>query len=54
MTIVVGLSGSYQRVQSEHPVGADGSYQSAAEVGEDGLRRKVAIADGVEHGGVGA
>lgn len=43
-----------QRVEEEHPVGGDGSDESAAEVGEDSLRCEVAIAERVEHGGVGA
>lgn len=43
-----------QRVEEEHPVGGDGSDESAAEVGEDSLRREVAVAERVEHGGVSA
>lgn len=43
-----------QRVEGEHPVGGDGSHESAAEVGEDSLRGEVAIAERVEHGGVSA
>lgn len=44
----------HQRVEEEHPVGGDGSHESAAEVGEDSLRGEVAIAERVEHGGVSA
>lgn len=43
-----------QRVEGEHPVGGDGSHESAAEVGEDSFRGEVAIAERVEHGGVSA
>ena len=51
---IISFLSHRQRVEEVHPVGGDGSDESAAEVGEDSLRREVAVAERVEHGGVSA
>lgn len=51
---IISFLSHRQRVEEEHPVGGDGSDESAAEVGEDSLRREVAVAERIEHGGVSA
>ena len=51
---IISFLSHRQRVEEEHPVGGDGSDESAAEVGEDSLWGEVAIAERVEHGGVSA
>lgn len=44
----------YQRQQHPEPVGGDTGTEAADGVGTDGFADELAVAEAIEHGGVGA